>query len=131
MVQLLLLLRYTYGQPVPGTAILEVCRGLRRYYVGVNDPNNPLAGISEPCHKQRKQVGKGPEASATGACGAPELPLSCLTQTNRNGCATFAVLMSHYTKLDNKVVNDRLKITADVAEEGTGEAIREVFLRKV
>ncbi|XP_011607095.2 alpha-2-macroglobulin-like [Takifugu rubripes] len=86
--------KYTYGQPVPGTAIVEVCRVLRRYYMGVNDPNNPLAGISEPCHKQRKQ-------------------------TNRNGCATFAVLMSHYTKLDNKVVNDRLKITADVAEEGT------------
>lgn len=29
--------------------------------------------------------------------------------------------MSHFTKLDNKVVNDQLKITADVAEEGTGE----------
>lgn len=54
-----LLPRYTYGQPVPGAAIVEVCRGLRRYYVGINEPNNPLAGITEPCHKQTKQVGKG------------------------------------------------------------------------
>lgn len=41
---------------------------------------------------------------------------------NRDGCATFVVLMSFFTRVDNKVVDDRLRITADVAEEGTGEA---------
>lgn len=50
------------------------------------------------------------------------LPLPVPSQVNRSGCATFTVLMFHFTRLDTKVVNDQLRITADVAEEGTGEA---------
>lgn len=97
-----------------------MCRGLRRYYVGINDPDGPLGGVTEPCNKQGKQV--GPEEPAAGAGGPTQLPVSCFAQVNRDGCATFVVLMSFFTRVDNKVVDDRLRITADVAEEGTGEA---------
>lgn len=49
-----------------------MCRGLRRYYVGINDPDSPLAGVTEPCNKQGKQV--GPEEPAA----APADPLNFL-----------------------------------------------------
>ena len=52
--------RYTYGQPVPGTAEVELCRPLERhYYVPVLiTPDNP-EGVPEfiaPCHKETVQV---------------------------------------------------------------------------
>lgn len=78
-----------------------------------------------------RRHGTVPQAEEAGGEGCRDLPpaladwldfLFLFLQTNRSGCATFAVLMSPFTKLDNKVLNDRLRITADVAEEGTGEA---------
>lgn len=31
-------LRYTYGQPVPGAALVQVCRNFRRNYLSDNAP---------------------------------------------------------------------------------------------
>lgn len=41
-------------------------------------------------------------------------------QTDQRGCATFTFALSTFTKLDNKMVQDQLILTAAVEEEGTG-----------
>lgn len=54
------LIRYTYGQPVPGSVNVEVCRPLKRYFHGVNlitlDHPEGIPEITAPCHKETKQV---------------------------------------------------------------------------
>lgn len=60
-----LLLRYTYGQPVAGSATVNVCRNLQRYYIPL-DLVNPQAELEEPCDKQTKQVGKPSKRSPAG-----------------------------------------------------------------
>uniref|UniRef100_A0A8C6T1T9 Alpha-2-macroglobulin n=1 Tax=Neogobius melanostomus TaxID=47308 RepID=A0A8C6T1T9_9GOBI len=64
--------KYTYGQPVPGTLKLEICRPFDQYVF------------------------------------------------REEGCATFTVPMSTFTKLDPKAVQDSLEIIAKMEEEGTG-----------
>ena len=51
-------LRYTYGQPVPGSVKVKVCRPLSRYFVAVVTPDNPegLPDITPPCYEETKEV---------------------------------------------------------------------------
>ncbi|XP_075892095.1 alpha-2-macroglobulin-like [Nelusetta ayraudi] len=91
--------KYTFGQPVPGNAKISVCRTLSRYIYHFARPvlenGDNLPEITAPCHKETKQ-------------------------TDLSGCATFTMEMSTFTKLDNKVLQDRLEFKAVVEEEGTG-----------
>uniref|UniRef100_A0A8C6T0U8 Alpha-2-macroglobulin-like n=1 Tax=Neogobius melanostomus TaxID=47308 RepID=A0A8C6T0U8_9GOBI len=76
--------KYTYGQPVPGTLKLEICRPFDQYvFREVDDSGN-------------------------------------LSEADKEGCATFTVPMSTFTKLDPKAVQDSLEIIAKMEEEGTG-----------
>uniref|UniRef100_H3DA36 Alpha-2-macroglobulin n=1 Tax=Tetraodon nigroviridis TaxID=99883 RepID=H3DA36_TETNG len=88
--------KYTYGQPVAGSATMNVCRGLQRYYFynPLSVANSPQAELEEPCHKQTKK-------------------------TDQKGCATFTFMMSTFTQLDVKALDDQLTMTAHVEEEGT------------
>ncbi|XP_068173227.1 alpha-2-macroglobulin-like isoform X2 [Antennarius striatus] len=89
--------KYTYGQPVPGNVHLEVCRTLQRYIAPMMTPENPegVPEITAPCYKETKQ-------------------------TDKKGCSTFSIMMSIFTKLDKKVLNDVLNVKANMEEEGTG-----------
>ncbi|XP_041795894.1 alpha-2-macroglobulin-like [Chelmon rostratus] len=97
--------KYTYGQPVPGSVNVEVCRPLKRYFHGVNlitlDHPEGIPEITAPCHKETKQ-------------------------TDKKGCATFIFMMSTFTKIDKKVLQDVLDLRAAVEEEGTGISHPEV-----
>ncbi|XP_073338260.1 alpha-2-macroglobulin-like [Pagrus major] len=90
--------KYTYGQPVPGSVHVEMCRPLQRYgyRVPIIDLDNPegFPEITAPCYKETKQ-------------------------TDKAGCATFTLKMSTFTKLDQKVLRDELDLKATVEEEGT------------
>uniref|UniRef100_A0AAZ1X7C1 Alpha-2-macroglobulin-like n=1 Tax=Oreochromis aureus TaxID=47969 RepID=A0AAZ1X7C1_OREAU len=46
--------------------------------------------------------------------------LYCSFQADKTGCATFSFNMSIFTKMDQKVLQDVLDISAKVEEEGTG-----------
>uniref|UniRef100_A0A8C6SZT6 Alpha-2-macroglobulin n=1 Tax=Neogobius melanostomus TaxID=47308 RepID=A0A8C6SZT6_9GOBI len=87
--------KYTYGQPVPGTLKLEICRPFDQYVFREVDDSGNLSEVTSPCHKESKQADK-------------------------EGCATFTVPMSTFTKLDPKAVQDSLEIIAKMEEEGTG-----------
>ncbi|XP_027136076.1 alpha-2-macroglobulin-like [Larimichthys crocea] len=90
--------KYTYGQSVPGTVEVEVCRPLQYRYNPIRvTPDNPEGGpeITALCVKETKQ-------------------------TDKNGCATFILKMSTFTKLDQKVLQDSLHVKTKVEEEGTG-----------
>uniref|UniRef100_A0A8D3E523 Si:ch211-212c13.8 n=1 Tax=Scophthalmus maximus TaxID=52904 RepID=A0A8D3E523_SCOMX len=41
--------------------------------------------------------------------------------TDKRGCATFSIMMSNFTKLDQKILQDYLDLSAEVEEEGTGK----------
>ncbi|KAK5869016.1 hypothetical protein PBY51_009980 [Eleginops maclovinus] len=90
---------YTYGQPVPGSIDLEMCRPLNSYtpIQLVFTPENPegIPELSAPCYKETKQ-------------------------TDKKGCANFIFSMSTFTKVAQKVLRDTLKLSAKVEEEGTG-----------
>ncbi|KAM8853867.1 alpha-2-macroglobulin-P-like [Synchiropus picturatus] len=85
--------KYTYGQPVPGSATVKVCRPLNRYSYSTHD-SDLLHDISPPCHEETKQ-------------------------TDKAGCASFTFQMSTFTKLDQKAVQDDFDISAKLEEEGT------------
>ncbi|XP_046891858.1 pregnancy zone protein-like [Hypomesus transpacificus] len=90
---------YTYGQPVPGTAEVELCRPLERhYYVPVLiTPDNP-EGVPEfiaPCHKETVQFDK-------------------------TGCASLVFNMAIFTKAGDKPVAQHLLLSVKAEEEGTG-----------
>ncbi|KAF3847191.1 hypothetical protein F7725_020219 [Dissostichus mawsoni] len=84
---------YTYGQPVPGSVNVEMCRPFKHFVIFTLD--NP-EGIYAPCYKETKQ-------------------------TDKKGCATFIFTMSTFTKVAQKVLLDKLKLTAEMEEEGTGK----------
>ncbi|XP_055004063.1 alpha-2-macroglobulin-like protein 1 isoform X2 [Boleophthalmus pectinirostris] len=88
--------KYTYGQPVPGTLKMDACRPVITYgsYIVLDRPD-AMPVITAPCHKESKQ-------------------------TDKNGCATFTLPMSTFTKLDQKALQDTLEIVAKMEEEGTG-----------
>uniref|UniRef100_A0A3B3VEF6 Alpha-2-macroglobulin-like n=1 Tax=Poecilia latipinna TaxID=48699 RepID=A0A3B3VEF6_9TELE len=89
--------KYTYGQPAPGSVTVKVCRPLQIY--GYDIPmlhiNPEDHKITPPCETMTKQVDK-------------------------TGCAMFEFNMSSFTKIDNKILYDRLDVSATMEEEGTG-----------
>ncbi|KAM9853544.1 alpha-2-macroglobulin-like protein 1 [Aulostomus maculatus] len=85
--------KYTYGQPVPGSAKIKVCRPFQQY--GYSVTLEFLEGLAAPCYEETKQ-------------------------TDKTGCSTFTIKMSDFKKFDIKVVQDHLQISAEVEEEGTG-----------
>uniref|UniRef100_A0A4W6FDL3 Alpha-2-macroglobulin-like n=1 Tax=Lates calcarifer TaxID=8187 RepID=A0A4W6FDL3_LATCA len=90
--------KYTYGQPVPGSVKVKVCRPLQGYYGPmIITPDNPegIPEITTPCHKET-------------------------VQTDKTGCAAFTFKMSAFTKIDQKVLRDHLDLSVEVEEEGTG-----------
>ncbi|GLD52920.1 alpha-2-macroglobulin-like protein [Lates japonicus] len=90
--------KYTYGQPVPGSVKVKVCRPLQGYYGPmIITPDNPegIPEITAPCHKET-------------------------VQTDKTGCAAFTFKMSAFTKVDQKVLRDHLDLSVEVEEEGTG-----------
>uniref|UniRef100_A0A668ARA8 Alpha-2-macroglobulin-like n=1 Tax=Myripristis murdjan TaxID=586833 RepID=A0A668ARA8_9TELE len=93
--------KYTYGQPVPAKAHIEVVRPVRfQGTILISTPKEPEAAydISVPYYEEEKQTGK-------------------------TGCATFTFNMSTFTKLDQKVLTDKLYLYAKVEEEGTGKKL--------
>uniref|UniRef100_A0A3P8S171 Alpha-2-macroglobulin bait region domain-containing protein n=1 Tax=Amphiprion percula TaxID=161767 RepID=A0A3P8S171_AMPPE len=84
--------KYTFGQPVPGSVTVKMCRPLYRYY-SVSDLEDEE--LTPPCHIETKQA-------------------------DNNGCATFAFKMSTFTKIAGKALQDVLDVSAEVEEEGTG-----------
>nr|XP_033487967.1 alpha-2-macroglobulin-like [Epinephelus lanceolatus] len=89
---------YTYGQPVPGDVNVEVCRPLsrhgHRFFISLDNPEG-VPDVKAPCYNEIKQ-------------------------TDKKGCATFTFPMSTFTKRAQKVLQDSLKFSAKVEEEGTG-----------
>ncbi|XP_054590976.2 alpha-2-macroglobulin-like [Nothobranchius furzeri] len=87
--------KYTYGQSVPGSVTVKVCRPLQ-YYSAYGQPRNAEElGVTDPCDTQTKK-------------------------TDKAGCAAFQFKMSTFTKLDQKVVQDKVEVSASVEEEDTG-----------
>ncbi|XP_040046628.2 alpha-2-macroglobulin [Gasterosteus aculeatus] len=92
---------YTFGQPVPGSVEVEMCRPLDYYFQPDSfrriDPDILLEkpSLIAPCHKQTKQ-------------------------TDKRGCATFIFSMSLFTKQGDRDLQDQLHVRAKVEEEGTG-----------
>ncbi|XP_047450260.1 alpha-2-macroglobulin-like isoform X2 [Mugil cephalus] len=87
--------KYTYGQPVPGSVKVEVCRPLSQYVYGsIVFAEEPQVAVT-PCNLQTKQ-------------------------TDSKGCATFTFKMSAFTTIDQKAVEDALDLRAKMEEEGTG-----------
>ncbi|KAK9520429.1 hypothetical protein VZT92_020315 [Zoarces viviparus] len=89
---------YTFGQAVPGSVEVEMCRPLNNYYrshpINLGSPPGIPDAVA-PCHKETKQM-------------------------DNKGCATFIFTMSTFTKVSQKVLRDDLQIRAKVEEEGTG-----------
>ncbi|XP_068557776.1 alpha-2-macroglobulin-like isoform X1 [Cebidichthys violaceus] len=89
---------YTFGQAVPGSVEVEMCRLLNYYYrrtpINPEDPQG-IPDVVAPCHKEIKQ-------------------------TDKAGCATFIFTMSTFTRISQKALRDDLQIRAKVEEEGTG-----------
>ncbi|XP_013882149.1 alpha-2-macroglobulin [Austrofundulus limnaeus] len=87
--------KYTYGQPVPGSITVKACRPIMHYYFGPQARSPDEDEITEPCDTKTKE-------------------------TDNTGCATFEFKMSAFTRIDNKILQDQLYISATVEEEGTG-----------
>uniref|UniRef100_A0A3P8V405 Alpha-2-macroglobulin-like n=2 Tax=Cynoglossus semilaevis TaxID=244447 RepID=A0A3P8V405_CYNSE len=85
--------KYTYGQPVPGQVKLMMCRPLNNYYYGSSISIEEV--ILPECYNETKEADK-------------------------EGCAAFAVPMKFFKKLDSKILRDRLHLSVEVEEEGTG-----------
>ncbi|KAJ3590956.1 hypothetical protein NHX12_008904 [Muraenolepis orangiensis] len=89
---------YTYKQPVPATASLQICRPINDHVMIPMriTPEHPEGEpeFEAPCHKETKQLDK-------------------------TGCATFNFNMALFTRLE-KLVRTELSVSAEVEEEGTG-----------
>ncbi|XP_067449972.1 alpha-2-macroglobulin-like [Thunnus thynnus] len=86
---------YTYGQPVPGSVKFELCRPLVLHrWITIIEPEG-LSSTMPPCYRETKQTGK-------------------------NGCATFMIEISTFTKLGKQPLLDKLYLKAMVEEQGTG-----------
>ncbi|XP_036006002.1 alpha-2-macroglobulin [Fundulus heteroclitus] len=92
--------KYTYGQPVPGSVTLKVCRPLQMhvYDYGVTGRNLEELEIKPPCETITKQMDK-------------------------TGCSLFEFKMSSFTKIDSKVAFDGLDLSATMEEEGTSVSL--------
>ncbi|XP_039643075.1 alpha-2-macroglobulin-like isoform X2 [Perca fluviatilis] len=89
---------YTYGQPVPGSVDLKVCRPFYPYVIPrAITPEHPegVSVIPMPCYEETKQ-------------------------TDKRGCATFSFTMSTFTRIAQEALQDELQLSANMEEEGTG-----------
>eukprot|EP00063_Salmo_salar_P094406 XP_014069241.1 PREDICTED: alpha-2-macroglobulin-like [Salmo salar] len=91
---------YTYGQPVPGKAEVELCRPLRNdVLISMRFDVETQQGVPDytaPCHKESIEM-------------------------DQTGCASHVFNMSIFTKnAGQKMLIDRLSFNAKVEEEGTG-----------
>ncbi|KAF7645158.1 hypothetical protein LDENG_00209080, partial [Lucifuga dentata] len=90
--------KYTYGQPVPGSVELQVCRPLRRHahVPRISTPEHPegIPEVTAPCHSE-------------------------MMQTEKSGCATFTIQMSAFKDAE-KILQDKLNLRVKMEEEGTG-----------
>ncbi|XP_038817302.1 alpha-2-macroglobulin-like isoform X1 [Salvelinus namaycush] len=91
---------YTYGQPVPGKAEVELCRPLvPNVLIPIRiDEKNPegVPDYTPPCHKESIEM-------------------------DQTGCASHVFNMFIFTKdAGQKMLIDRLSFNAKVEEEGTG-----------
>ncbi|XP_038829725.1 alpha-2-macroglobulin-like isoform X3 [Salvelinus namaycush] len=91
---------YTYGQPVPGKAEVELCRPLRNdVLISMRFDVTTQQGVPDytaPCHKESIEM-------------------------DQTGCASHVFNMSIFTKnAEQKMLIDRLSFNAKVEEEGTG-----------
>ncbi|XP_045075715.1 LOW QUALITY PROTEIN: alpha-2-macroglobulin-like [Coregonus clupeaformis] len=91
---------YTYGQPVPGKAEVELCRplGYNVFIPIIIDEKNPqgVPDYTPPCHKESIKM-------------------------DQTGYASHVFNMSIFTKnAGQKMLIDRLSFNAKVEEEGTG-----------
>ncbi|XP_034403946.1 alpha-2-macroglobulin-like [Cyclopterus lumpus] len=90
---------YTFGQPVPGSVEVKMCRPLNHHYIprpALNDvTQEEHFDVVAPCHSETKQ-------------------------TDNKGCATFIFQMSAFTRVAQKVLRDELQLRVKVEEEGTG-----------
>ncbi|KAM6959282.1 alpha-2-macroglobulin-like [Aplochiton taeniatus] len=104
--------KYTYGQPVPGTAHLELCRPFRRYAL--------LPLIKTPEHPE----------------GIPEFTAPCYRKAvslEKSGCATYSFDTSVFHNPPGmvKILSSHLQLTAKVKAvhfNGTPMADKPVFL---
>ncbi|XP_045580457.1 alpha-2-macroglobulin isoform X1 [Salmo salar] len=97
---------YTYGQPVPGKAEVELCRPLRNdVLISMRFDVETQQGVPDytaPCHKESIEM-------------------------DQTGCASHVFNMSIFTKnAGQKMLIDRLSFNAKVEEEGTGITRSEV-----
>ncbi|XP_038129376.1 alpha-2-macroglobulin-like isoform X2 [Cyprinodon tularosa] len=90
-------LRYTYGQPVPGSVTVKVCRPFPRRHYDYSGLSGTLEDVQifPPCETIHKQ-------------------------TDKHGCAIAEFKMSSFTKLDQKILQDKLEVHVTAEEEGTG-----------
>ncbi|KAK6295809.1 hypothetical protein J4Q44_G00335220 [Coregonus suidteri] len=91
---------YTYGQPVPGKAEVQLCRPLRNNVLIpiIIDEKNPqgVPDYTPPCHKESIEM-------------------------DQTGCASHVFNISIFTKnAGQKMLIDKLSFNATVEEEGTG-----------
>ncbi|XP_036817295.1 alpha-2-macroglobulin-like isoform X3 [Oncorhynchus mykiss] len=91
---------YTYGQPVPGKADLELCRPLRNdVFISMRideETHRVVPDYTAPCHKESIEM-------------------------DQTGCASHVFNMSIFTKNGGeKMLIDRFSFNAKVEEEGTG-----------
>ncbi|XP_059186799.1 alpha-2-macroglobulin-like isoform X2 [Centropristis striata] len=86
--------KYTYGQPVPATIKVEMCRPLN-YHLLTPEWAKTVLGLIAPCYNETKQ-------------------------TDIKGCATFTFPMSAFTKGLEWLLLKLLQIRVKVEEEGTG-----------
>ncbi|XP_026195460.1 alpha-2-macroglobulin-like [Anabas testudineus] len=85
--------KYTYGQSVPGSVKVVVCRPLRHFsnYRSLNWEHNSAA----PCYNDTKQ-------------------------TDKKGCTTFTIKMSTFKNPHHIMLGDILTLDANMKEQGTG-----------
>ncbi|KAK6296814.1 hypothetical protein J4Q44_G00329560 [Coregonus suidteri] len=89
---------YTYGQPVPGKAEVELCR-LLEHNIPMRFDEKSQQGVPDytpPCHKESIEM-------------------------DQTGCASHVFNMSIFTmNTGQKMLRDRLSFNTKVEEEGTG-----------
>ncbi|XP_035770105.1 alpha-2-macroglobulin-like [Neolamprologus brichardi] len=82
--------KYTFGQPVPGSITVTMCRLLERSIASAKKHT-----IEAPCHTETKRA-------------------------DGTGCAAVTFKMSIFTKINKKFLKDQLNVIAKMEEEGTG-----------
>ncbi len=115
------LLRYTYGQPVPGQALVEVCREPFPYSV--------VPDVSHVCLIKTTKVCDLLYRAGTFSSAGLLLNLTLLFyQMNNTGCASLTFSTSEFfnTKFENDL-QDSFVVKVNVTEEGTGELLADLL----